>query len=68
MFTVSEEERAAIRRAYDEGGEWAAVAELRRFFRIEDNQNALFAVRSIVRWRSAPLSSSPRRSQEDASN
>ncbi|MCW2240625.1 hypothetical protein [Azospirillum canadense] len=61
MFMVSEEERMAICRAYDAGGEWAAVVELRRFFPIEDNDNALFAVRSIVRWRTAPGSPPPRR-------
>ena len=55
MFTVSEDERAAIRRAYEDGGEWAAVVELRRHFHIADNENAVFAVRSIVRWSPAPL-------------
>ena len=60
MFMVTEEERRAIRRAYEAGGEWAAVVELRRYFAIEDNENALCAVRSIVRWRPAP-SSSPTR-------
>ncbi|MCW2239209.1 hypothetical protein [Azospirillum canadense] len=67
MFTVSEEERAAISRAYEDGGEWAAVAELRRYFAIEDNDNALFAVRSIVRWRAAPVSPPPRRPPNGAS-
>lgn len=55
MFTVSEDERAAICRAYEESGEWAAVAELRRYFSIEDNQRALYAVRSILRWRPASV-------------
>ena len=67
MFTVSEDERAAICRAYEEGGEWAAVAELRRYFPIEDNQNALFAVRSIVRWRPAPMSPASRRARNGSS-
>jgi hypothetical protein len=45
MFLVSEEERAAIRQAFE------AVVELRRHFRIDRNEDALFAVRSIVAWR-----------------
>lgn len=65
MFTVSEDERAAICRAYEESGEWAAVAELRRYFPIEGNQNALYAVRSIVRWRPASLSP-PRQLPEES--
>jgi hypothetical protein len=32
MFTVSEEEAAAIRAAFDRGGELAAALELRRCF------------------------------------
>ncbi|WP_188262703.1 hypothetical protein [Azospirillum tabaci] len=59
MFVVSEEERTAIRRAFDDGGEWSAVAELRRYFPIERNEDALSAVRAIVRWRSAPVPPSP---------
>ena len=62
MFVVSEDERAAIRRTFKAGGEWAAVAELRRYFPIERNEDALFAVRSIVRWRPAPVPPPPRRS------
>lgn len=50
MFVVSEEERAAIRRAFEVGGEWAAVAELRRYFPLQRNEDALSAVRAIVRW------------------
>jgi len=67
MFTVSEDERAAICRAYEESGEWAAVVELRRYFPIEDDQNALFAVRSIVRWRLAPVSPPACRARSGAS-
>jgi len=55
MFTVSEDERAVICRAYEESGEWAVVAELRRYLSIEDNQSALYAVRSILRWRPASV-------------
>ncbi|CAO3434104.1 hypothetical protein [Azospirillum endophyticum] len=54
MFSVSENEAAAIQRAFHESGEWAAVAELRRHFHIQDNVHALNAVRSIVRWAQPP--------------
>ena len=33
MFTVTEAEAAAIRTAFDQGGEFAAAVELRRLFR-----------------------------------
>lgn len=49
MFMISESETAAILSAYQIGGEWAAVAELRRLFTgIQDNDTALQAVRAIV--------------------
>ena len=54
MFSVSQDEAAAIQRAFHESGEWAAVVELRRHFHIQDNVNALNAVRSIVRWAQPP--------------
>ncbi|WP_247892392.1 hypothetical protein [Azospirillum sp. Sh1] len=54
MFSVSQDEAAAIQKAFHESGEWAAVAELRRHFHIQDNVNALNAVRSIVRWAQQP--------------
>jgi hypothetical protein len=55
MFVVNEEEAAAIRRAWDEGGELAAVAELRRHFAaITDPENARRCVRSIVGWGQRP--------------
>lgn len=54
MFMVSQQEAAAIQKAFREGGEWTAVAELRRFFRIEDNACALDAVRAIARWSLTP--------------
>ena len=54
MFSVSQDEAAAIQKAFHESGEWAAVAELRRHFHIQDNVNALNAVRSIVRWAQPP--------------
>ncbi|NYZ17879.1 hypothetical protein HL658_35510 [Azospirillum sp. RWY-5-1] len=54
MFMVSQQEAAAIQKAFHEGGEWAAVVELRRVFRIEDNACALDAVRAIARWSLTP--------------
>jgi hypothetical protein len=58
MFVVDEETAAAIRRAWEEGGEPAGVAELRRRFPlIADNEQARRCVRAIVGWgqpRSAP--------------
>ncbi|MBF5096584.1 hypothetical protein F1643_21585 [Azospirillum sp. INR13] len=50
MFVVSEDERSAICQAFEAGGEWAAVAELRRYFPLQRNEDALSAVRAIVRW------------------
>lgn len=50
MFVVSEDERSAIRQAFEAGGERAAVAELRRYFPLQRNEDALSAVRAIVRW------------------
>lgn len=49
MFMISDGETATIVAAYQTGGEWAAVAELRRLFTgIQDNDAALQAVRAIV--------------------
>ncbi|SMF89945.1 hypothetical protein SAMN02982917_6905 [Azospirillum oryzae] len=66
MFVVSEEERSAIRQAFEAGGEWAAVAELRRYFPLQRNEDALSAVRAIVRWPSeASLSNRNTRRKSD---
>ena len=51
MFLVSGEAAEAIRAAYVERGEEAAVAELRRLYRIDDNVAALNAARTIASWR-----------------
>ena len=54
MFMVSKAEAAAIRRAYEEDGEFAAAVELRRYFPgIADNANARLCARTIASW--APL-------------
>ena len=39
MFMVSAEASDTIRTAFMEKGEWPAVAELRRFYRIDDNES-----------------------------
>ncbi|WP_247887448.1 hypothetical protein [Azospirillum sp. SYSU D00513] len=51
MFIVTEEEAAAIQRAFKERGEWAAVVELRRLFPgVRDNADCQKWVRTIVNW------------------
>jgi hypothetical protein len=55
MFTISEEAAAAIRAAYDQGGELSAAIELRRLFPgISDYAKARECARAIVGW--TPLS------------
>jgi len=59
MFTVSEEEAAAMRAAFDRGGELAAAIELRRWFPgISDNEHARQCARMIAGWN--PLKLPPR--------
>jgi hypothetical protein len=51
-FSVSEAERAAIREAYDQGGELAASVELRRLFPgLANNENTRICARTIASWR-----------------
>ena len=51
MFVVDEAAAAAIRRAWEAGGELAGVVELRRHFPlITDNEQARRCVRTIVGW------------------
>jgi hypothetical protein len=55
MFTVSESEADAIRRAYEDGGELSAAIELRRLFPgIADNENARRCARTIASWTPLP--------------
>ena len=55
MFTISESEAEAIRRAFKEDGELSAVIELRRHFPgIMDNENARLCVRTIASWQPLP--------------
>jgi hypothetical protein len=59
MFVVTEEEAAAIRAAFDQGGELAAAVELRRIFpAITDNTHARECARTIAGWK--PLALPPR--------
>ena len=50
MFCVSNEAATAIREAFFDKGEWPAVAELRRYYRIDDNAAALTCARTIASW------------------
>lgn len=51
MFVITEAEAAAIRTAFDKGGEISAAVELRRLFPgIPDNDKARACARSIVGW------------------
>ena len=55
MFMVSEDDAAAIRAAFDQGGEFAAAIELRRRFPgIVDNAEAQRCARTIAGWTEAP--------------
>jgi hypothetical protein len=52
MFTVTEAEAAAIRTAFDQGGEFAAAVELRRLFPgVTDNAEARECARTIAAWK-----------------
>jgi hypothetical protein len=64
MFCVSESEAAAIRTAYEQGGELSAAIELRRLFPgITDNAKARECARTIAGWTPlpAPAPKVPRR-------
>ena len=57
MFAVDEPTAAAIRLAFAESGELAAVAELRRRYPgIADNAQARLHVRAIAAWKALPPS------------
>jgi hypothetical protein len=65
MFVVDEKTAAAIRRAWEEGGELAGIVELRRHFPlITDNANARRCVRAIVGWTPRPAPDQKRSDQE----
>jgi hypothetical protein len=55
MFLVSESDAAAIRAAFDHGGELSAAVELRRLFPgISDNDKARDCARTIAGWPPLP--------------
>jgi hypothetical protein len=59
MFVVSEAEAAAIRTAFDQGGELSAAVELRRLFPgVADMTEARECARAIAAWQ--PLPAKPR--------
>ena len=56
MFAVSENDAAAIRAAFHEGGEFLAAVKLRRRFPgIADNAQARLCARAIAGWSPDPL-------------
>ena len=56
MFSVSEDEAAAIRAVYEQRGELSAAVELRRHFPgITDNVQATECARIIAGWKPLPL-------------
>jgi hypothetical protein len=60
MFVVSEAEAAAIRTAFDQGGEFSAAIELRRLFPlITDIDEARECARAIAAWKPIPAQPRP---------
>jgi hypothetical protein len=56
MFVVSEADAAAIRTAFDRGGELSAAVELRRLFPgVTDNAQARECARTIAAWEPLPV-------------
>jgi len=56
MFIVTEAEAAAIRDAFDRGGELSAAVELRRLFPgVTDNEQARACARTIAGWKPLPV-------------
>ncbi len=55
MFMVNEADAAAIRAAFDQGGEFSAAVRLRRRFSgIADNAEARRCARTIAGWTPTP--------------
>ena len=60
MFVVSEVEAAAIRTAFEQGGELSAAVELRRLFpSITDIAEARECARTIAGWKPLPTTARP---------
>ena len=56
MFAVTEAEAAAIRTAFEQGGEFAAALELRRLFPgVTDNAETRDCARTIAAWKPLPV-------------
>jgi hypothetical protein len=55
MFMVSEADAAAIRAAFEQGGELSASVELRRLFPgLANNENTRICARTIAGWTPLP--------------
>jgi len=55
VFMVNEDDAAAIRAAFEQGGEFSAAIELRRRFPgIADNDQARLCARTIAGWTPTP--------------
>ena len=66
MFVVSEAEAVAIRAAFQEHGEFAAAAELRRLFPgIRDNEQVRECARTIAGWKPLPRRLRPVKQRAD---
>ena len=60
MFVVTEADAAAIRAAFDRGGELSAAVELRRLFPgVTDNAEARECARTIAGWKPLPVTPRP---------
>lgn len=60
MFAVTEADAAAIRTAFDEGGELSAVVEFRRLFPgIASSVDVRLCVRTIAGWQPIPIPAAP---------
>lgn len=69
MFVVSEQDAAAVRAAFDQGGELAAAVELRRRFPgITDMARAQECARTIAGWKPLRPPARPRFSKSRRSN
>ena len=55
MFSVTKAEAAAIRTAYEHGGELSAAVELRRLFPGISNEAAPRCARMVAGWQPPPL-------------
>jgi hypothetical protein len=67
MFAVTEAEAAAIRAAFERGGELSAAVELRRLFPgLMDNATARQCARTIADWKPVSVPQRPRRARQSS--